>query len=596
MPALRPTRLHGETPRSFASRMAALNGVSLAEFCVDMGLDRRGLGRGDAHHALAIAELAEIDPRPFLRWSFTPAPELGKKLGWVGNALVRAPDQRRSVLRRCHLCARQDIEVGYGPAEACVAERAWHAPRYVTHCAEHCVPLSEIALEPNRADDIALPIDLDGVGVTDPAVAILSRWAMAEFLGDRTWTPGTFARMPLYALAATCGRVGAAAMFGPRTQVSRLSERETMGALFAGATMLRRERDGLGEFLDRTIELRRKETSRVHANSYLAGVFGNLMGWMQSVAGEAHYAPFIDLVVDLIQDRLPVPAGSFLGHTIGSQRRISVLSAAKECKLTPLRMNSMLVGKGLIPEGAMDPARTFDATGTADFLDCCAHSLTAKEIGPRIKAEGQAVLLVREGLVSPFLQFEKGGRTHAYYDARKIDEFVRRLAGSAGGGGTMNIPDAARRTRRTSLDVVRMLIDGKLDRITYDHERGYLGILVDPDEILEVAGKPAATFLSPRQIAIRWGVTWEVVLALVRHGKLKARTAVKSGRTWSKVSFQNVLLFERTYATTSQLCRQYGLGPSAKIFREIPTCDEFDPDLFRTRIYRRKDAERALGG
>ncbi|OWV40501.1 TniQ family protein [Mameliella alba] len=122
----------GETPASFASRLAWANGLSFAsEFCADQGFALQSLADGEERALSILAQLGGVDRAKLLR-GFVTKTSTGQYL--VAGQLVEKRWITRRRLRFCPKCVAEDIAASAvgGAAQRCV----WHIPS-IRACPQH---------------------------------------------------------------------------------------------------------------------------------------------------------------------------------------------------------------------------------------------------------------------------------------------------------------------------------------------------------------------------------------------------------------------------------------------------------------------------
>lgn len=135
LPILVPL-MPGETPASFASRLAWANGLSFAsEFCTDQGFTLQAIADGDERALSILARLGGVELAQLMRGVVCKVSTGQYRL--AGQLIEKRWITRRR-LRFCPECVADDIsaDTGGGAAQKC----AWHVPSIGT-CLHHQVRL-----------------------------------------------------------------------------------------------------------------------------------------------------------------------------------------------------------------------------------------------------------------------------------------------------------------------------------------------------------------------------------------------------------------------------------------------------------------------
>ena len=144
-----------ETPASFASRLAARNGLSAREFCLDWTVRFQQIVDGDRAAVARIADKGGADVDDLMAYAFVRCAE--RRFEHRGEFLVRA-SLRRSRICICPVCLLEDIcrNPDIAPHIAIYGRAAWLVDTIRT-CPAHHRALVEIAddMTPARLHDFA---------------------------------------------------------------------------------------------------------------------------------------------------------------------------------------------------------------------------------------------------------------------------------------------------------------------------------------------------------------------------------------------------------------------------------------------------------
>ncbi len=175
-------------------------------------------------------------------------------------------------------------------------------------------------------------------------------------------------------------------------------------------------------------------------------------------------------------------------------------------------------------------------------------------------------MLYRSGLIVPRLRAADHG-TADQFASEDLDAFLHGLLDGAKptkavGRGRVNIPDAARFACCSSEKVVRLMLDGKVQRKwRLTSERGYMSVLVDVDEIRALVRGPDHGGFTAGALKERMQVNDRTVRQLMAAGHLKTVTVVNPVNRCPTVIVptEEVERSEREYVSLFALARQQRL-------------------------------------
>jgi hypothetical protein len=161
------------------------------------------------------------------------------------------------------------------------------------------------------------------------------------------------------------------------------------------------------------------------------------------------------------------------------------------------------------------------------------------------------------------------------------------------------ISDAARRTNCPTSKILDLLLTGNLQRAFRDpNERGYMAVLVDPEEIRRKAMLPDHGGISLRKVERALKSDTYVVKALVEHGHLPARTAVNPINRCRQtiVMPEDLARFQQTYVSLVNLAEEsdQNFNHTKKALEAGGIQPIFDHTAIGARFYLRGAAIRAL--
>ena len=298
-------------------------------------------------------------------------------------------------------------------------------------------------------------------------------------------------------------------------------------------------------------------------------VFGRLHDWLAHETEDEAYDPLREIIARHFAETMPVwPGERIFGRPVPERRVHSVHSAAREYGLHRKRLRKLLHAKGIIGDEAMalsDDRAVFPAAAADAFLSRPATSLSMREAEEHLNAPRPAgKLLVEAGFLVPIVE---GGNkrfgSHAF--AREdLDTFLSRLLTDADdpAEGMVNILGAAKRATCSTMEVVRLLLERRLSRVGRDAgSRGYLSVLVDPDEVRGLVRGEDHGGLSLREVEKRMSWSTAVLKALVDDGLLPSRMAVNPVNRCPQrvVDPQDLESFDARFVSLQSLGKERGI-------------------------------------
>ncbi|WP_191970938.1 TniQ family protein [Methylobacterium soli] len=595
----------GETPPSFASRLACRSGVPNARvFCSEMGIGFAGIVAGREPALASLARLVEMDVR-LLRDQAIVAAEPGYRLR--GQDLARHSLARTRV-RICPLCLAEDIQRSSHPPASSAYGRATWCVAHLRTCDVHAVALLELDPPLGRAtaNDFAAVAarHIDGLGAMADAaqrreVSGLERYLLARLNGEATSAPW-LDEMPFHAAAKVCEMIGAVATYGRRANLNRLGEDDWHVAGARGYAIASGGPSVVDRFLT-DLRLSHKEGWLV-ANGPTAW-FGRLYQWLAHYNENPAYDGLRQVVSDNLIGNVPLAPGERLfGKAVTVRKLHSLRTAYLETGLHPTRLRKVLSFTGHIApdhSALSDHAVVFDAAATAGLLGRLSTALTFLELGPYLNTNRvQAKLLVEAGFIKPVVDGadeEVGWRCYAREDA---DAFLDALNAKAESvelipEGAACILDAAKRACCHSREIVSLILGGQLAWVGRQRaERGYDAILVQVGEVRRhVRGRDLDGIpLSAAYKVLR--TNWRVLNALVDNGIIA--TSIQrhpvNRAPLAVVSHEELRRFQDTYVSLVAFAEELGVHhlKLKRALAERGVHPELAPDRFHASFYRRE--------
>lgn len=578
----------------------------MREFCRDFGIDPRGIINGEADAVLALADLSGVDGKRLLGEAFTRFGEK-RQFMYKGQHLLQSSLVRNRV-RMCPACMGEDIERLDCRLAARPHRRSMWLIRGVRTCDRHGMALAEVGKldgplvihDASRAIADAIPrlqFLADAAVLRSPSNLELY---LAKRLGGTasgSWLDG----LPLYAALHLPLVTGAVALHGPGVALDDLDGDDAWECEAAGFEIVDKGAAGIRPLLD---ELQAPFRSR-RSSAGPKVMYGRLYDWLAHESEDRVYDPVRDIILEHAVETLPFgPGDTLFGRDVGARRLHSVHTAAQEFAMHPKRLRKALRKAGL---AGKDSDSMIDNRVVADPEQVAALAKELKEAMnmtaaraylnvPRPHDEG----LVQTGLIKPMIEKPRGN-SGMHYTFRKtdLDEFLERLlhkADPALGGDPAfeTLLKAAKRCCSPVMDVVRLVLDGKLERVGRNPaERGFFSVLVDPKELREKTKLADHGGLSLREVEHRLKASTDVVKALIEHGHLPARTAINPVNRCPQtiVMPEDLAAFKETYVSLMNLAKERGehFARIKKTLAAVGVDPVADPDKLGITLYRRSE-------
>lgn len=398
----------------------------------------------------------------------------------------------------------------------------------------------------------------------------------------------------------TCEMLGAALRFGVKAKVRDLSEDARDAAGAAGFAFAARGEDGIREALD--LLLRRFREAGTKGGPQAA--FGLIYHWLQFQRSGKAKGPVEGLARAFILETMAVEPGAVIfGEAVPTRRRHSVASLARQTKLHPKTLNRALVAGRVLPEA--DPDRvdgflSFDAAAGEAIAERLMRSVPVVGIPGYLNCHRtQAEALMRAGLLGGTgARTSRSGSMLDMAETVDLKAFLDRFLSSgrpvtAAGEGMMNVIAAAKVSRWPVVDIVRLVLDGGLERVEIDRrDRKFRSVLVDPDEVRRVLdARMAKGRLTIVEAAGRLGLQTGGIRALMSGADRNGRpflTAVTetNGNGAPRHFFEASDLgrFAAAHVDLRQIAQERGTVP--KILRGRLSAAGIEPILPRARLGR----------
>ncbi|WP_209835572.1 TniQ family protein [Ruegeria sp. HKCCE3926] len=486
LPILVPL-MPGETPASFASRLAWANGLSFAsEFCTDQGFTLQAIADGDERALSILARLGGVELAQLMRGVVCKVSTGQYRLA---GQLVEKRWITRRRLRFCPECVADDVttDTAGGAAQRC----AWHVPSIRT-CHRHQVGLYDDESYSHsrgphdfagRIRDLNLGADqLRELGVSQVSTG-LEEYLTRRLAGEQQGACLDYIGFGSVALGAEI--FGVVDLFGIDAKLKHLSDAEKRRAGAQGFELLSEGEKGVFHLLRR---LHREAGSPI---SLSRRNFGCLFSWLEQSHAE-QYEPLRDLVRKFFVETYPIGKGELvLGKPCAARRVHSVETLRRDLGLGRRQTVELLGANGFLrpdPQaGSSAKGVVLDAQALAPLVKSFAGAICQVAAQKKINApRARFGALVAGGIIRTIAGSPVG---RPYYDEGQLDAFLASIAPHttvAKADGLVGIQSVCRKAVAGAVDVVRLIQSGELKTVVRNVEQdGYLSVLLDPAEVAE---------------------------------------------------------------------------------------------------------------
>lgn len=587
----------GESVLSFASRLGAANGRPLHAFLGEMRLNGGALASGSEDDVGLLATLGGIEAATLMSSAII---QIGRDYEVAGQKLQKGTVPFTQA-RLCSACIVDDLRNGDGPHETRPYYRSAWAISLVRTCPRHRAPLVDPGTIPDGhlRQDIASTVrhGMDRLLRLADAGESVAPSGLEDYMHQRldgNAPEGFLSSLPFYVAVRLTEMIGGMILFGKNFHSGKLSSLDWLDAGREGYAVTSGGADGIREFLSQGFG------NYLQAQRNVGGkvLFGTLHTWLLQSSKKPDYDPVRELVREHVVDTLPVGPGDELLGPVTRRRWHSVHSAALEFGVHPKRLRKLLFEAGLISDADMalsDGRVLLDAEKVQGFLQSVAASLTGEDARRYVNATRvQWEIITREGFVTPMIAATDSSQ--AAYSRAGLDDFLTAVTYSAvpQDRTLRHLSASARSARCTLADILRLLIDRKLDEVAVSRQhKGFQGILVNPAEVKEKLPRKPSAGLSMNQAGKRMGLPGNLTRRLVAAGCIPSTSApVPSSRFQSRIIRpEDADAFVERYVTLSEVAAEMGLGSCLRVARrmieEKGARPAFDPDEVGARIYER---------
>ncbi|MCC8944188.1 TniQ family protein [Bradyrhizobium sp. Arg62] len=557
----------GETPTSFAARLAARNFVSARDLLRDFGLSFQDVVDGDEH---TIRRLADLGGAEFECLKRNSIHKVGMMYSLNGQTITK-PGIRRRRVHLCPVCIQDDIAASIlAPGLAAYGRSEW-AIEAIRTCARHSVALVEVKndIRSSELHDFTRNImdripDMDRLArnVRRRPASGLETYLLGRIEG-RTNYPW-LDRLPFFVAAYTTELFGAVSQFGKGVNLRSLTDDDLYQAGAAGFEITASGAAGIDHFMTKLkSEHVRKNDRSVDG---LQATYGKLYVPFAQGLSDAGYDPVREAMAEHILAQFPLgPGDELFGKPVETRRFHSIRTAALAYKMHSKRLRKLVDAEGLIPAPSVkDRDVLLDAAVADRLFERERNAITAKQAEQYINApRGLPKALCDAGIIP---RHSVGSAMNNVYLESELDAFLIRLFRKAkkvksAGPQACDMAAACRRANCSVLEIIRLIID---DQIAWVGRRadakGLAAILVDSDEIRALTRLPDLCGLIYQDAIRTLHVSGTVMAGLVRAGALKTvvqRHPVKRNPQ-VVIPLEEIGRFKSMYVSLHQLARERG--------------------------------------
>lgn len=585
--------VNGETPTSFASRLAIRNMADSApEFCLDMGLDWRALIRGDAAEIFRLADLAGVDGAILHRHAFHI---VRRGHLCIGSEDVLSASLLRAQCRACLLCL-MDRVAKFGFVGA-FRGADWQFVSIRT-CECHDVPLYRLPGEPIPLKNYAFAYMVrNHWPLIEDAARILPRYprsGLEDYLRRRLagnrgdeWID----QMPLSIISRASETLGALLEFGSNITAKQISEQQWHKAGSVGLDILQTG----PTFLRRTLFENRGVFGG--GTGYHNRDLGVFYAWLNFARRAQGIKPLRDLVIDHIVENYPLDPGvTVLGRRIEQPRCFTWTRARQRLRVRPARLVYLL--DDLVPNSQVDNQISLTAHQVMELQDKLDDMISLADAEKTLGCQYDQIMhFVNSGMLT------RWGKeaVRPYLSKKQVEAFVApvlNLGATVPGQRLTSLGRTCTRTRACIHEVYQCFLDGKLASAYRNPKKtGLQSLLLDPMEVKFALPVPNVTDPTMIEVAKRLRTDPRTLRYLAEQGELriyKTRNSVTRSiqSTVAKLELEEFQTEFMTIGEASALC-EIPSGPLAIKLDAAGVSSRHVPNGI-SRIYRRQHIQRVL--
>ncbi|MDE8762013.1 MULTISPECIES: TniQ family protein [Rhizobium] len=556
---------------SYLSRLAQANGApNVRVFCRDMGLNRSALNGGDAEEIARLAKLLHIPCEELLNRAIVVDAAGGAV--FAGSVFPKRM-LRRSKLRFCPRCILDDDnDESRMPGARRYARLHWMFPQ-VPSCPVHSCSIVETDDDPRFRYDIITQLSLIENRLPEMFNASTDRLptSFEGYVRDRLAgfrKHGDFLDdLSLAVGMSSCELFGVTQVYGREAKAGQLSDEDMGIARNAGFESLAVGTAGFRSLLDSI----RSTDQRANYRGGQA-LYGKLYLSLNENYEHPEYDRLRSQIRSYTLEQVPVLNGvEFFGRVTDSPWT-SVGAIAEATGYADQTLRRILVGLGHIDALRQSKGDRFvKATAAEDAIVRIRDMATREEAAAILGLPATTVKrIVSDGMIAPIFKDDGvGGRDYRLLDrysrseVASLRDSLLKHALTSFPSEWINLTEAARKVGLRLVDVIAMVLDGRLRHLgkTAD-EDGVAGLRFDWQEIESLIGAPTEVFVERAEVCRRLSLQAEAFAFLVRSGHLKAQQRqlrVARAPTWVMTE-KDFNKFDARYVTFARLSRETGIG------------------------------------
>ncbi|MHC1548734.1 TniQ family protein [Phyllobacterium sp. K27] len=594
--------LEDQSLASFCSQLASANGASNArEFCLHMGLRFQEVVDGTAESIKQLETLSGVDVLA-----------LGKaaSIKHDGLYLINGEKLRKQFLcrtrfRYCPACLISDSERTDRLPEARMYGRRNWSVSFIRTCPIHHV---ELVTEVNPANQRVVQdfsvwirnnkLDFRAIlaGSQKRRTSNFERYITARLNNEGT-SVAFLDQLPLYAAGRSCEMLGAIVHLGIGMATNSVTESQWWTCAETGYQVMSDGEDAIRDCLSSFHD-------RFFARACDMGgtaLYGRFYEWLAHENDDVAYDPVRDLVRSHAVATLPFGPGDEIFGPITTPRRWhSVRTASLKYDVHPQRLRKLLIGAGLTEPSAIELPYSrilMDASKVETFMAASQQTLGSLDARAYVNAPRvQWRILVQEGFVRPFLEATTGGSMDLKFSVSELDRFLRAISRLSSGepvaGKTCSIPDARRRAKCKTSELINLIIRGELLDVALDpEERGFMAVHVNISELVKKTQLEDHGGLSFREVMKELRTSTRVVSGLLNFGAIPTQLAQNRTKRCLQTFVNPVDLeaFKATFVSLSNLAIERDEHPRRikKRLRQAGIFPAFDPEKIQASFYER---------
>ena len=607
---VRPIRHSGEPAYAYCARIGATNGLKTLTDCGYVF----GFRSFEIIQGKDLERVADLSGQDIAALSFDTAKTAPDSVELRGERLSRKQWSIASQCKVCPACVRQDVAAPEQFRRR--FPRAWRRTfwdvRAVDVCVEHSARLIDAceacgeALSYENASVGRCPLGHDIAqficeavpeGETLGARYVLGRLGFAERIAS-----AFLDELELGRAIITMEAVGRAAT-GIERYAEEASKASSGAILSAGFDAVQ----GLSEQFPAILDGLAARSGQRPWRWGLLKAYGEFYEWLmdepQSAIADALRAGIVAHAQN--SDQVTFKANtSVAGIVMATSKYVPLTEAAAECGMGSERFRRFCEAQGVLPTARLRQgesariSRAFVDQFKARIAEC--FNATELEIALGVSSAA-AQAIVHAGLVNPIVPAEQRRELKfnialfSIQSVRKLlDDMAARI--QLGGENLTALPKAAATLRVATSKAVQLVLAGRLPIRGYDGAAaGLQAFLIDRSELSKALGQLLSDEFVPISVAAgQIGIKGETARALRDHKLLDATRH----RNRLLVRRRDLQKFVDDHVTSQSLATAGGFGSASaatKQLKKVGLSPILPVELARQAIYRRSDAEAALG-